>query len=90
MSSVYGDIYRLAMNGGTFGGGLVWQVIGEGMESYYDGFEIVFSQNLSTNGVITKQSHVMAMLSHHLRTNQEEKNGRATVKNKKKSDEVKT
>ncbi|KAH7681400.1 Mannan endo-1,4-beta-mannosidase protein [Dioscorea alata] len=90
MSSIYEDIYGFAMNGGTFGGGLVWQVFGEGMESYYDGFEIVFSQNLSTNVVIIKQSQVMAVLSHRLRTNQEEeKNGDEEMKNKK-NDEVKT
>lgn len=43
-------------------GGLVWQVMAEGMESYYDGYEIVLSQNPSTNSIITQQSNNMAAL----------------------------
>lgn len=61
---VYGDIYSFARSGGAFGGGLVWQIMAEGMESYYDGYEIVLSQDASTYGVIARQSHLMTALSH--------------------------
>ncbi|KAJ0977227.1 hypothetical protein J5N97_012701 [Dioscorea zingiberensis] len=94
MSSVYENIYRFARNGGTFGGGLVWQLMGEGMESYYDGYEIVLSQlnQSSTASVITKQSHVMTVLSHHLRSTstEEEKDGGHEEMKKKANDQVKT
>lgn len=62
LSKVYSIIYNLARNGATMAGGLVWQVMAEGMESYYDGYEIVLSQNPSTNAIITQQSNNMAAL----------------------------
>lgn len=62
LSKVYSIIYNLARNGATMAGGLVWQVMAEGMESYYDGYEIVLSQNPSTNSIITQQSNNMAAL----------------------------
>uniref|UniRef100_A0A0A0KW38 mannan endo-1,4-beta-mannosidase n=1 Tax=Cucumis sativus TaxID=3659 RepID=A0A0A0KW38_CUCSA len=72
LSKVYSIIYNLARKGATMAGGLVWQVMAEGMESYYDGYEIVLSQNPSTNTIITKQSNKMAALNtrtqHHLRS----------------------
>ncbi|KAL0540519.1 hypothetical protein IC582_020527 [Cucumis melo] len=72
LSKVYSIIYNLAKNGATMAGGLVWQVMAEGMESYYDGYEIVLSQNPSTNAIITQQSNKMAALKtrtqHHLRS----------------------
>ncbi|MQL84049.1 hypothetical protein Taro_016544 [Colocasia esculenta] len=60
---VYGGIYNFAKSGGTFGGGLVWQIMAEGMEPYYDGYEIVLSQDASTDGIISRQSHLMTELS---------------------------
>ncbi|MQL84050.1 hypothetical protein Taro_016545 [Colocasia esculenta] len=63
---VYGDIYNFARSGGAFGGGLVWQIMAEGMDSYYDGYEIVLSQDATTDGVIARQSHLMTALSHTL------------------------
>ncbi|KAF7836495.1 mannan endo-1,4-beta-mannosidase 5-like [Senna tora] len=56
MNEVYLDIYNYAKSEGTIGGGLVWQIMGEGMESYYDGFQIVLSKNPSTANVIHNQS----------------------------------
>lgn len=66
MSAVYADIYDLARNGGAFGGGLVWQVLAEGMDSYGDGYEIVLSQESSTASIIAQQSSKMAALEHTL------------------------
>ncbi|KAF6142189.1 hypothetical protein GIB67_037107 [Kingdonia uniflora] len=63
LSAVYRNIYNFA-RGGAVGGGLIWQIMAEGMESYYDGYEIVLSQNPSTKGVISSQSTKMTALSH--------------------------
>ncbi|OVA16481.1 Glycoside hydrolase [Macleaya cordata] len=66
MNTIYNNIYNFARSGGTIGGGLVWQIVAEGMESYYDGYEIVLSQNPTTTGLIAGQSHKMAALGHML------------------------
>lgn len=63
LNAVYTNIYNSARSGGM-GGGLVWQIMAEGMESYYDGYEIVLSKNPSTSSVITQQSRRMAALDH--------------------------
>lgn len=64
LSKVYSNIYNLARNGATMAGGLVWQVMAKEMESYYDGYEIVLSQNPSTNAIITQHSNNMVALQH--------------------------
>ncbi|XP_068649041.1 mannan endo-1,4-beta-mannosidase 5-like [Aristolochia californica] len=66
LSRVYRDIYTLARHGGSIGGGLVWQLMAQGMDSYYDGYEIVLPQNPSTTSLITGQSHLMSALAHTL------------------------
>ena len=66
LNIVYTNIYNLAKNGGTMGGGLVWQIFTEGMESYYDGYEIVLSQNPSATSIIAQQSNKMTKLEHSL------------------------
>ncbi|KAL5776110.1 hypothetical protein ACOSP7_009036 [Xanthoceras sorbifolium] len=62
LNTVYTSIYNLAKNGGTIGGGLVWQLLADGMEPYYDGYEIFLSRNLSTRNVIVQQSNQMTAL----------------------------
>ncbi|KAL5129651.1 Mannan endo-1,4-beta-mannosidase 5 [Glycine soja] len=64
MNVVYSSIYSFAQNGGTFAGGLVWQLLDEGMDPYDDGYEIVLSQNPSTSSVISQQSSKMVALEH--------------------------
>ncbi|OVA04200.1 Glycoside hydrolase [Macleaya cordata] len=66
MNTIYNNIYNFASSGGTMGGGLVWQIVAEGMESYYDGYEIILSQNPSTTRLIAGQSHKMTALSRML------------------------
>lgn len=66
LNTVYTNIYNLARNGGTLGGGLVWHILDEGMDSYYDGYEIVLSKDLSTSTVISQQSNKMKALEHTL------------------------
>lgn len=64
LNRIYADIYNIARSGGAMGGGLVWQIMAEGMESYYDGYEIVLSQSPSTRNLIAGHSRQMAALSH--------------------------
>ncbi|WOL14285.1 mannan endo-1,4-beta-mannosidase 5-like [Canna indica] len=64
-NTVHTSIYNLARTGGgSLGGGLVWQLMAEGMESYYDGYEIVLSRDASTKAVLMRQSHAMSELAH--------------------------
>ncbi|PIA41100.1 hypothetical protein AQUCO_02300123v1 [Aquilegia coerulea] len=66
INNIYSNIYNDARNGGTFAGGMVWQIMAQGMESYYDGYEIVLSQDLSTAGLISAQSQKMTALARSL------------------------
>ncbi|XAR73846.1 Mannan endo-1,4-beta-mannosidase [Bertholletia excelsa] len=54
---VYYKIYLSAKRGGAAAGGLFWQLLTEGMDSFRDGYEIILSQNPSTASVIAQQSH---------------------------------
>ncbi|KAL7118361.1 hypothetical protein ACP275_03G131600 [Erythranthe tilingii] len=65
LNSIYSNIYSLARGGGI-GGGLVWQIVAPGMESYADGYEIVLSENLSTSSIISQQSRQMTALEHKM------------------------
>ncbi|XP_057793145.1 LOW QUALITY PROTEIN: mannan endo-1,4-beta-mannosidase 1-like [Salvia miltiorrhiza] len=69
MGNIYRDIYRYATSGGTMSGSLVWQVMAEGMDQYYDGYQIVLSQTPSTAQIMSTQSHAMNALMSHLFTN---------------------
>ena len=53
---VYAKIYDSARTGGATVGGLFWQLMAEGMDSYRDGYEVVLGEVPSTTGVITSQS----------------------------------
>ncbi|KAL2520304.1 Mannan endo-beta-1 [Forsythia ovata] len=59
INNVYSHIYRFARMGGTMSGSLVWQLMAQGMDSYYDGYEIILSQNPSTARIILRQSNAM-------------------------------
>ncbi|KAL8060025.1 hypothetical protein ABFX02_03G126300 [Erythranthe guttata] len=65
LNAIYSNIYSLARGGGI-GGGLVWQIVAQGMESYSDGYEIVLSENLSTSSIISQQSRQMTALEHKM------------------------
>ncbi|XP_059641293.1 mannan endo-1,4-beta-mannosidase 7 [Cornus florida] len=54
---VYYNIYSSARRGGAAGGGMFWQLLTEGMDSFRDGYEIVLSQSPSTASLIAQQSH---------------------------------
>ncbi|XP_058220783.1 mannan endo-1,4-beta-mannosidase 7-like [Rhododendron vialii] len=55
-NTVYSAVYSSARGGGAAAGGLFWQLLGEGMDSLSDGYEIVLSESSSTVGLITQQS----------------------------------
>ncbi|KAG6506323.1 hypothetical protein ZIOFF_031646 [Zingiber officinale] len=63
-STVYDSIYSISKDGHkTFTGGLLWQLFVDGMESYYDGFEIILSQDASATALILNQSKKMGELA---------------------------
>ena len=61
-NTVYYKIYSSAKRGGPAAGGLFWQLLTEGMDSFRDGYEIVLSESSSTANVIAQQSHKLAQI----------------------------
>uniref|UniRef100_A0A0E0N0B9 mannan endo-1,4-beta-mannosidase n=1 Tax=Oryza rufipogon TaxID=4529 RepID=A0A0E0N0B9_ORYRU len=61
--TVYAKIYESARRGGATVGGLFWQLLVPGMDSYRDGYEVVFGETPSTTGVITTNSRRLRFLS---------------------------
>ena len=55
-NTVYNQIYSSARRGGAAAGGLFWQLLTEGMDSFRDGYDIVLSESPSTANVIAQQS----------------------------------
>ncbi|XP_038703310.1 mannan endo-1,4-beta-mannosidase 7-like [Tripterygium wilfordii] len=53
---IYSAIYSSASSGGAAAGGLFWQLLTEGMDSYRDGYEVIFSENPSTASIVSQQS----------------------------------
>ena len=56
-NTVYYKIYSSAKRGGAAAGGLFWQLLTEGMDSFRDGYDVVLSESPSTANVIAQQSH---------------------------------
>lgn len=61
-NTVYYKIYSSAKRGGAAAGGLFWQLLSEGMNSFGDGYEIILSQNPSTANLIAQQSHKLYLI----------------------------
>ncbi|XP_061350893.1 mannan endo-1,4-beta-mannosidase 7-like [Gastrolobium bilobum] len=55
-NTVYSAIYSSASGGGAAVGGLFWQLLAEGMDSFRDGYEVVLSESPSTTTLIAQQS----------------------------------
>ncbi|XP_052188694.1 mannan endo-1,4-beta-mannosidase 7-like [Diospyros lotus] len=55
-NTVYSAIYSSARGGGAAAGGLFWQLLTEGMDSFRDGYDVVFAESPSTAAVIAEQS----------------------------------
>lgn len=54
--TVYSAIYSSARGGGAAFGGLFWQLLVEGMDSYRDGYEVILSESSSTVTLIAQES----------------------------------
>lgn len=54
-TTVYSAIYASAKGGGPAVGGLFWQLLSEGLDSYGDGYQIVLTQNSSTVDIIAEE-----------------------------------
>ncbi|KAL6995707.1 Mannan endo-1,4-beta-mannosidase 7 [Sarracenia purpurea var. burkii] len=55
-NTVYSAIYSSARGGGAAAGGLFWQLLTDGMDSFRDGYEIMLSETSSTASLIAEQS----------------------------------
>uniref|UniRef100_A0A7N0UBZ6 mannan endo-1,4-beta-mannosidase n=1 Tax=Kalanchoe fedtschenkoi TaxID=63787 RepID=A0A7N0UBZ6_KALFE len=56
-NQVYNQIDASARRGGAAAGGLFWQLLADGMDSFRDGYEISLSESSSTSNLIAQQSH---------------------------------
>ncbi|KAK6150632.1 hypothetical protein DH2020_015564 [Rehmannia glutinosa] len=56
-NTVYLKIYASAKRGGAAAGGLFWQLLADGMDSFRDGYEIIIDENWPTANVISQQAH---------------------------------
>ncbi|KAF7086178.1 hypothetical protein CFC21_089504 [Triticum aestivum] len=52
---VYDAIYASVKGGGPCAGGLFWQVMAPGMESWTDGYEVVLERSPSTTAVVSQE-----------------------------------
>ncbi|KAK4274789.1 hypothetical protein QN277_017965 [Acacia crassicarpa] len=55
-NTVYSAIYSSASDGGAAAGGLFWQLLAEGMDSFRDGYEVVLGESPSTASLIAQES----------------------------------
>ncbi|KAE9586752.1 hypothetical protein Lal_00004602 [Lupinus albus] len=55
-NTVYSAIYSSASGGGAAVGGLFWQLLAEGMDSFRDGYEVVLGESPSTDTLIAQNS----------------------------------
>ncbi|XP_076955497.1 mannan endo-1,4-beta-mannosidase 7-like [Bidens hawaiensis] len=52
---VYNNIFLSAKHGGAAAGGLFWQLLAEGMDSFGDGYDVILSRSTSTSNLIGEQ-----------------------------------
>lgn len=53
---VYSAIYSSASEGGAAVGGLFWQLLAQGMDSFRDGYEVPFDERSTTAALIAEES----------------------------------
>ncbi|KAK7397046.1 hypothetical protein VNO78_18213 [Psophocarpus tetragonolobus] len=63
LSKMYDAIYSSASSGGPCAGGLFWQLMAQGMDSFRDGYEVIFQESPSTTTIIDQQSHKMSTIA---------------------------
>ncbi|OVA16581.1 Glycoside hydrolase [Macleaya cordata] len=61
--NLYNTIFACARSGGPCGGGLFWQIMAQGMDSFKDGYEVVLAESPSTAAVIAQQSRKLSSLT---------------------------
>ncbi|THU51453.1 hypothetical protein C4D60_Mb06t31210 [Musa balbisiana] len=61
-ATIYDAIYASAKAGGPCAGGLFWQLLAQGMDSFRDGYEIIFAESPPTTSIISRQSHRISSL----------------------------
>ncbi|KAL8135625.1 hypothetical protein AgCh_010311 [Apium graveolens] len=66
LGSVYSGINSSARRGGAAAGGIIWQLLAEGLDSLRDGYETVIRENPSTDGVIVSQSRSLTQVQQTL------------------------
>ncbi|XP_061345585.1 mannan endo-1,4-beta-mannosidase 7-like [Gastrolobium bilobum] len=59
---VYSAIYSSASGGGAAVGGLFWQLLTEGMDSFRDGYEVVLGESPSTASLIAQESEKLTRI----------------------------
>lgn len=55
-NTIYSAIYSSATGGGAAAGGMFWQLFTQGMDSFRDGYEVIFNENPTTASIIAHQS----------------------------------
>ncbi|KDP28371.1 hypothetical protein JCGZ_14142 [Jatropha curcas] len=60
---IYSAIYNSAKSGGPFCGGIFWQLMVQGMESWGDGYQVVLEESPSTASVIAQQSRKLSAIT---------------------------
>ncbi|KAE8057143.1 hypothetical protein FH972_013856 [Carpinus fangiana] len=59
---VFSKIYSSASGGGAAVGGLFWQLLVEGMDSFRDGYEVILSEDSSTASLIAQESQKLVRI----------------------------
>ncbi|KAK1360223.1 Mannan endo-1,4-beta-mannosidase [Heracleum sosnowskyi] len=62
LDTVFSDIYLSARRGGVAAGGMFWQLLTEGLDSYRDGYDIVFSESPSIAALISQKSKQLVQI----------------------------
>lgn len=60
--TVYSKVYWSARTGGAAAGGMFWQLLTEGIDSYGDGYQVIMGEASSTTRLITAQSRQLRNL----------------------------
>ncbi|KAG8653372.1 hypothetical protein MANES_05G006400v8 [Manihot esculenta] len=64
---IYNAIYSSVTSEGPFSGGVFWQLMAQGMDSWADGYQVVLEESPSTASVIAEQSRKLSSFTHEKR-----------------------
>ncbi|KAM3731022.1 hypothetical protein ACB098_12G130700 [Castanea mollissima] len=65
-AKLYEEIYNSSSNKGPLVGGIFWQVLAQGMDSFRDGYEVLLEESPSTTSVIAAQSSRLLALNYYI------------------------